>query len=352
MERKTAHYDLYLEGADADAVADLVEGEYAVLAQFFGREPNGCLTLKVFSSHERYVATINALSPSRAGSARDMMSGGRYNPESKAAYAAQSRGPYSTRETILHECVHQFHFLAVCDNETPKSQYYAEGLAEHFAVHEWNGRHAVLGKVPLIAARDDPAQALSDLRTQHRGGPRQLATSAERLGLDPRGLAYGAGWGLVSFLIDRRPEQFRHWAAELDAQAEPAAAWDHVFRGESDDALTKEYEAWLLAHQEPWRVISGDWQNTDEHTFQCATSTPKGAEFAVLKAPAATLRGSVSVDGDQAGVVVGYKSNDSYDVLFVSATGAPVHHKLREGKWTSKAATVDDASCEPEEVFV
>jgi hypothetical protein len=174
-ERKTAHYDVYLDGgnaSDADAIADLAERQYDVLAQFFGRAPDERLVLRVFSSQERYAAVIKALSLPDAESPLDRTSGscGVYNPADKAAYAAEPCGPYCTRENILHECVHQFHFLATCSNAAPKSQYYVEGLAEHFAVHQWDGSSAALGRVPKIAARDDPGQALIDLRTRNAGG--------------------------------------------------------------------------------------------------------------------------------------------------------------------------------------
>ena len=245
-EIHTEHYDLYIEGPGADELAGLVEPLYARLKEFFGKEPHERLKVKVFANKDSFVDETyrDHIGPNKRSF---------YSPASHMSYVLRDGGE---RGTILHECVHQFHFLACTGNRRPQSWFYIEGLPMHFATCRWTGERVILEAVPQIDDTDVGALALEDFLGTHARSFERLARDDHQ---DDMAVDYSGGWGLVSFLYAKHRDVFEKWSAALDQGATPEAAWEGVSGGLEAAKLNDEYEQWLRDVEAPWHGASGHW---------------------------------------------------------------------------------------------
>ena len=113
--RRTAHYHLYIEALDIDEVADYVEQFHAKASAFFGgKSPaESQLSVAVFATAQRFHDAL------AAEGQPVVEAGGYYSPDRKKVYLFVQPSAYFTRQLLLHELAHQFHFLAACDNHGP-----------------------------------------------------------------------------------------------------------------------------------------------------------------------------------------------------------------------------------------
>jgi hypothetical protein len=315
---RTEHYDLTVEENPlvAAEVGELCEALYAELKQFFKAEPRERLNVQIFATRQGYLAAlppnVRRINPNCEG---------QYRSSTKCVYLPCGFGPGDTRWIIRHECTHQFHSLARTENLGPSSAYYAEGLAEHFAIPRPNGGLAANAAIPVIAMRDCPGEALQDFDTRHRGSFHALATDPTAPTFEP-GTFYGAAWGLVSFLVSEHPQEYSTWSASLDSRAEPGSVFDNAFHRFTDEVLSREYRQWLEKRQERWFVPNaGDWENKDNALR--AISPDIGLTMALSKDKSGSLSASVSTASDKvaAGVVFDYTSLDHYEVVQVFSEG-------------------------------
>src|SRR5688572_16225379 len=136
---ESEHYRLtawppFAEGEEYLRLAEALHGK---LREHFGAEPPKGAKLEVlfWPDAESYKAGGRA-----DGVAEGALSaGGVYWTGTKKAYFWRQPSANFTRHLFLHELVHQFHFLAVMDNQARCPAWYSEGLAEHFGHHRWDG---------------------------------------------------------------------------------------------------------------------------------------------------------------------------------------------------------------------
>jgi uncharacterized protein DUF1570 len=300
----TEHYHIRSAGPDAEVVGRMLEGLHGQLANFFGRRPEGRLEVEIHATREAYQEAI-----ARAG-LTFVGGGGYYALETKKVYLFPQPSEYFTRQLILHEAAHQFHFLVATGNTAPRSAWYAEGLAEYFAVHNFDDRVLQLGVVPAITLEDYPAKATNAL---------------DALDWDLKGIISGrvkAGrplaWSLVHFLVHRRPAEFKRLAARLDRDEEPLSAWQATL-GRITPEFVSEYRKWVEQHSQPWSIVWTAWQEVGNRI----EGHSRVVGVSVLKETSGRLEAEMElVDGRlKAGLVFGYRSPQDFYMLQVFSHG-------------------------------
>jgi hypothetical protein len=296
---RTEHYDLHVEGLDVKDTGAMLEQLHARLKEYFAAEPRERLTVSVYATQERWAQALQAdrqFVPPAAG--------GYYAPHTRKAYLWVQPSAYTTRQLVLHECTHQFHYLVATGNVNPSAEWYTEGLAEYFGMHNWDGKRLETGVVPAITLEDYPSAALK---------------AFDEAGEDLAELLTHAGrpesWGLVHFLLNNYPTQFHKLAALLDKQQDPAGSWMQAF-GERPTKLSGEYRKWVAAHAQPWRVVWIPWQQRGEtivgesdttNALAILKETPRILVVELETGPAAGI----------AGLAVAYHAADNFCLLQV-----------------------------------
>ncbi len=316
-ELATAHYDLLAEGVDAADTGRLIEALHTRLTEYFHAAPEGRLRLEVHPSKERFRAAMLAdrETPPEAG--------GYYSPRTRKAYLWVQPSEYFTRQLVLHEATHQFHYLVATGNRSPGAVWYTEGLAEYFGMHDWDGETLKTGVVPPVSLEDYPARALE----QFEGAKDDLAgVVAGRVPVD-RPLA----WALVHFLVNTRREEFRRVSAELDAQRGAPA-----LGGEA----AKELRAWIEGHQQPWRILWVGWQGRGE---AIEGASPTNA-LAVLKEAPDRLEAEIEGTHVWAGVAFGVRSVDDFWLVQAGVDGRARVVRRTGGRWRVEKTTRGEAT--------
>ena len=107
---RTKHYELYVEGPDADDFAALLEAAYPIWKAHFGLEPKARLKVNVYTDPARYCLANGV--DKFSGRNQDYTPRGWYLPGKSASFVMRAQRPdwaYWARVVLLHECVHQFH---------------------------------------------------------------------------------------------------------------------------------------------------------------------------------------------------------------------------------------------------
>ena len=312
----TEHYHVRSAGPDAEVVGRMLEGLHGQLADFFGRRPEGRLEVEIHATREAYREAL------RHDGLKYVGGGGYYAPETKKAYLFPQPSAYFTRQLILHEAAHQFHFLVATGNSAPRSAWYVEGLAEYFAMHNFDGHVLQSGVVPAITLEDYPAKAMAAL---------------EDRGWDLAGVVAGRvkaerplAWSLVHFLIRRHPTEFKRLAAKLDRSEEPLAAWEATV-GRITPEFVAEYREWLEEHTQPWSIVWTAWQEVGDRI----EGHSRVVGVSVLKETPGRLEAEMElVDGKlKAGLVFGYRSPQDFYMLQVFSHGRVRIVRRADDQW-------------------
>ena len=300
----TEHYHVRSAGPDAEAVGRMLERLHGLLADFFGGRPEGRLEVEIFATAEAFQEAL------RRDGLEHVDGGGYYALRTKKVYLSPQPSEYSCRQLILHEAAHQFHFLVSTGNTAPKSAWYAEGLAEYFAMHNFDGHTLETGVVPAIALDDYPAKAIAAM---------------EDCDWDLKGVISGRvkaerplAWSLVHFLVHSRPPEFKRLAARLDRNEEPLAAWEATL-GRITPEFTAQYRQWVEQHTQPWSIVWTAWQATGNRI----EGHSHVVGICLLKKTPRRLQAEIElVDGKlRAGLVFGYRSPQDFYMLQVFSHG-------------------------------
>ena len=157
---ETEHYRMSLAVTPerAEELGRFAEAAYAAMADRFGAEPTDLpLEVNLYPDVAAFEAAIRAdglTPPSGAG--------GYYHPSSKTAYVLAAPTQYYEDTILLHEMLHQFHYLSRTGNVNVPT-WYAEGLAEAWSRHDWDLECLRLGRIPLLTQEDAYDQALDEL---------------------------------------------------------------------------------------------------------------------------------------------------------------------------------------------
>lgn len=323
--RRTAHYDLFIESLDIDEVAELVEQFHTQATAFFnGKSPaDTALAVSVFATRERFHAAL------KADGQPEVQAGGYYSPGRKKVYLFVQPSAYFTRQLLLHEIAHQFHFLVACENRGPKLGMYTEGIAEYLAMHDWDGKRLKIATIPSISLEDYPAAALTHFtQTLNRNfiGMLDGSVRSDR----------PEAWAAVRFLWQEDPTRFREWCNRLDRHEDPIEARRAVY---GDEDFAASFEKWLTSHQQPWRIAAIAWQQRGEWIEGSSANNTVG--IALLKdVPAKSFLidmkpGAAPV---MAGIVVNYRGADEYRLLQWSPGGSVRILRRENGKWTPEGS--------------
>jgi len=222
-EITTDHHRVYLERYDPEETGRLMVAACRAWSAFFGKEPprgkDGKpvrMTVKGYATPERYQAGGKADGTPTPSGAPNM---GMYWTGTSIAHFYATSGPDCMRYMILHEAMHQYHYIAATGNGGATANWYIEGLAI------WSGNSAWDGKTLRLGGGVKPGTL--------GGHPRTLAG----LTADPA--------AAVAFLVTQYPLEFRRLASVLNQRREEREAWKEAFGfEEAPSELADEYDAW------------------------------------------------------------------------------------------------------------
>lgn len=309
----TEHYDIHAEGVDEADVGRMLEALHADLTKHFGRAPKEKLRVEIYKTRDAWADALKRdkqIVPEGAG--------GYYAPGTKKAYLYAQPSEYFTRQLILHEATHQFHYLAATGNRNVAEGWYTEGIAEYFGMHNWDGKTLKTGVVPAVTLEDYPAKALEQFDARKQDFPGLIGGTADR----------PEAWALFHFLMNNHRTKFKAMTPLLDQGKKAADAWKSVF-GKAD--FGKAFREWLVEKQQPWKIVWVSWQELGDRIE--GKSDVNG--LAVLKKSPDRLE--VEIESDAlAGLVFGYKSADEFTVFQRTAGGYRVVRR-KDGKWETLA---------------
>lgn len=302
----TEHYDLKAEGVDAEDAGRMLEAFHAQATKFFGKAPKERLRIEIYGTRENWAAALEAeRQPVPEGA------GGYYSPATKKAYLYVQPTEYSTRHLILHEAAHQFHYLAMTANRNPADAWYTEGIAEYFAMHNWDGRELATGVVPAVTLEDRPHAALQNLGNVE--GIVAGSAKADR----------PESWAIVHYLVNREPKRCRELFARLDRGERSKDAWPRTI----GKVPSKEIREWIGRNPQPWRIVWIAWQErggriegrSDTNGIALLKRTPERFE--------------VEIEGTaKGGLVFGFRSAEEFHLFQVDGSSVRVVRRTG-GAW-------------------
>lgn len=311
----TEHYDLHVEGLDAAEVGSMLEQLHAQLRAYFGTAPGQRLSVAVYSTRERWASALQAEGqyvPPRAG--------GYYAPGTHKAYLWLQPTAYFTRQVLLHEVTHQFHWLTASGNKSPTATWYYEGLAEYFGMHNWDGKRLETGVIPAVTLEDYPSRAMRNFEA-FGGDLQRMLAGGDR----------PESWALVHFLMDEYPSQFRKLAAKLDRQEDAAGAWKESL-GSDWSQMAGQFQQWMWNHRQPWQIVWVSWQQRgDAIEGDCGTS---GITLLKETPKALTVEIEPQTAGGAAGLVFAYQSKEDFYLLQVRPDEKFYVVRRQNGAWS------------------
>ncbi|MEK7470267.1 MAG: hypothetical protein AAB074_23090 [Planctomycetota bacterium] len=320
VEVKSAHYDVYSESPGAAESAAVLDALWDQLAAYFGSSPGGRLRVEIFATKAAMKAALGR------DNQWQVDAGGYYAPGTKKAYLFVQPSEYFTRQLLIHEATHQFHFLSATGNTGPAAEWYTEGLAEYFGMHNWDGTTLRTGVVPALSLEDYPAKASGQLA--------ELDDDAAAVALGLSRCDRPLAWALVHYLVNARPAWWSALSGRLDDGELPSTAWANAC-GEAGPDLGRELRGWIDAHQQPMRVAWIAWQERGE-LLEGKGAVVSAAFF--KEAPASFDCEIELVSGDlKAGIAFNHRGNDTYCLFQVLGATARVV-KRENGEWKRLAS--------------
>lgn len=325
---RSAHYELHHAGAQSEAeeYAAVLEAAWPQYEAFFGAAPKLSKDerLRVHfardrAGFERAIRADGTRPPSGAG--------GYYWPGSRAAYLYKQPTRYYTRALLIHECAHQFHYLARTGNRNPKASWYTEGVAEHLCWHEWDGEQLTLGLRPVISLKDYPKAAAKEIDAQDFD---LLAAVSS-----PHGTSRPVGWALLHFMATQdkhvSPARFRRFRSAMDKGAEPARAFErHI--GDAKKLLPV-VRAWLQARAQPWDHVFNEWEAQATGQFRGTASV---VSLCAHRQPAQAIEAQLRIPQEgryKGGLVLHFTSSKDYTVALVNWRGGVEVNRRVDGRW-------------------
>ncbi len=298
-EHRTEHYELYVEGdLDPTETGAMLEALHAQLGRFFDASPDGPLRIEIYETQDRFLSALRRdRQPYESG-------GGLYGPTFEKVWLSIQPTEAYTRQLILHEATHQFHFLVATGNEFPSALWYTEGIAEFMGMANWDGHALQVGVIPAITVEDYPARAR--VRFEELGWDLTAV-------LEGRVSAGQAGsWAMVHFLANHDARRFRDLGRRLERREDPATAVRAVY-GSVSPTLANGFRTWLAKNHQPWQwrwnswEQRGDWIEGESDVLAISTlkQTPRRLEVE-LQPVSGYLKG---------GLVFGYQAPDDFYMM-------------------------------------
>ncbi|MEE9311714.1 MAG: hypothetical protein V3V10_04805 [Planctomycetota bacterium] len=324
--------DHYRLETDADkSVADeylkIVESEWPQLVEFFGKEPK----LRKRQKLRIYYLTTQELWHAKFkedGVGIPFGAGGYYTPKTSAVYFYRQPTVYNTRQLLIHEVMHQFHYLACCKNRSPKNTWYTEGIVEHLSRHNWNGETLEMGAVPLVTLADYPAKALQLF--EHKDY--SLADMVNNV----RESARPEAWALVHYIYSAEEGRYlvgwNKFRSKMDAGSHAKDWFKRLVA--SPDGLQPKIKKWLKEEQEPFKYLWNEWEARGfDEVIGWADNITAGI---VCRENIDNISCTMSVPekGDWAGgILLDYVNNKDYTVGHIRSNGNYTVSRMTQNGW-------------------
>jgi len=331
--QETAHYVLTTSGDAAEAAewGRVLEAAWPQYEEFFGATPK-------LADGERLRVAVYEEDPAfrdaiQAGGGAAPSSGGYYCPVAKMAYLKRQPSAWYTRNLLLHEAAHQFHYFARTRNEKPHGSWYIEGVAEHLGGHTWDGETLRTGVTPLLSLEDRAGQALEEV-----GG---ASFSLAGL-LEAESASRPPAMFLVRYLMTaqdgRLRKKFDTLSRKLDRGSRIDAKGFFKLFGK-EKKLLPAFREWLATAQEPLTPVFVEWDARGPHHVRgnagvvstCRTRGP-------ARRIAALLRPERS-GPFKAGLLLSHMGPGDYTVFLVRGQNGRSESyridRMKNGKWTT-----------------
>lgn len=199
---------------------------------------------------------------------------------------------YYTRQILLHEFVHWYIWQLLGDKSLMLPHWLQEGLADHYAVHRWDGKTLKPATPPVVMLEDYPARAIGAVKVIRSG--HDLEHSLD---------LYALYWAMTRYLVLQQPENLIHMIR-------------HGFPDNPVDWET--LEVWLEKEQIPWLWVWNCWEQiagtgVDEELFGISATTG----MIVHKTPCDRLEFSVRPETKSwtLGIVFDFTDTDRFEII-------------------------------------
>ena len=323
---ESEHYRLQtdIDKSSAEEYLRVLEAAWPQYEEFFGAAPrlkkDEKLVVNFLKTGAEWETKLT-----EDGVAVPKGAGGYYWPGTRATYLFVQPTLYNTRQLLIHEAMHQFHYLARCKNVSPKDTWYIEGIVEDFSRHYWDGEKLTPAVVPFCSLANYPKAALEafsdkdyDLAGMINGD--RTSSRAEQ-------------WALVRFLREAEEGKYlKGWkllATKLDGGQSARNVFKKIF---GDPAkLQPGILEWLKTQQEPFVPVWNEWQG---QSANAVTGTSNVTSACRARDDATELSAALQVpQGDwKGGLLIGFEDAENYTVaLLNSGGGFSVNQRINKG---------------------
>lgn len=325
------HYILHTDSPESVAkeCSRVIEACWPELEKFFGTAPKlkkgeklAVYFLETQQGWLDQMKTDNVAIPIGAG--------GYYNPGNRTVYLWKQPTRYTSRQLLIHEVMHQFHYIACCNNVGPKDTWYIEGIVEHMSRHYWDGEKLTLGVIPFCSLEDFPRLALElferdDFKLSEMLNGKRASTRPEQ-------------WALCRYLLLKGDaKDWKALAKKLDGGQEGRNVFAKQY-GDPDKLQPKILE-WLKTQREPFVWVWNEWQG--QGTDAVWGTAPTSYSLCRTFEPASHVEATVQIPaGDwTGGLIVQFKSTEDFTLFLLNQAGEWVVTRrtetwatLRQGK--------------------
>lgn len=305
----TQHYTMQLAVTPERALelGHLAEAAWLAMSDRFGAEPaEPVLEVGLYPDRASFEGAIldDGVTPPPGA-------GGYYSTASKQAYALVPPTRYYEDIIVLHEMLHQFHYLSSTGN-LGIPEWYAEGLAETWSRHDWDDRCLRMGRIPLVSQEDLYGIARQQLEAD---------------GLDLTAVVTGAesptramAMAIFAYIEDTDPDGLVALRAELDAHtSDPLGAFQtHL----GDPAvLQDQVVTWIADHQEPMNPVYLEWIHRTPTAVE--TLFVDGVLSMTLAKESGDLSATIVPRAEPwiGGLLIGFEDTDNYTVALTEPGG-------------------------------
>jgi hypothetical protein len=332
---ETPHYRVRFSGStqDAQELTQVLEAAWAPLTEYFGAAPpldeGERLEVRIFDTAQEWLAV--AAEGKTQLTAEDA---GCYSPATRVASLYRQPTRYDTRVLLLHECIHQFHFLARRTRGLPGPAWYGEGVAEHLSLHTWDGEELKLGVQPVISLRDYPQRARDELAQALPNWRSRLAGRAP--------ISRPLAWALVRHLESHEDDAvrlgFRRFGVRMDdgCGMPVRALTEEIGR---DAPRPADLAAWLQEIRQPWVPATNGWEDIGRGALR---GRSPGLAICRLRDPVTRLEATMRIPEtgrrSRGGMLLHWSSPDDFTVAVLRAPGRLRVERRKDGRWWPRFA--------------
>jgi hypothetical protein len=326
---RSTHYELAtaFDVATSAEYALLLEAAYESFRHAFGDDPlrngTGPLKVQLFATREALAA---ALAATDAGA--PPASGALYAPTTKTVYVVVQSSRFATRSALLREAARQFQNLQQRFTNPVLPSWYAEGLVEYLARHDWDGNCVRLGVLPNVTADDAPRAAIQETTVASFKLTSILGQATDG-GAAPAdaGLVTATrpmSWSIVRFLsLTDRPE-WRSNFARYRGLIESSPTTSFASTVGDPSAMQSPLVGFLQAQQEPFFLVAEEWEHVAPNAFFGSAGSSKLGATVVKRSGVTQLETTVRPDSPatfSAGVITSYRDAASFTAVLISGNG-------------------------------